>query len=156
MIKKGDTIPGIFSILVGAFALIHNILHPKMNIFAEPARGGVGPGFIPFICAVALIVFGIILVVRGIRQNGSVDYFQMTPEKKKNLKNVVMLAGLIALVLIAWKVTTIFYICLPIYCFALNKFVLKQSTKFSIIFTVVMTVFIYGLFTIAFTIRFMP
>ena len=80
----------------------------------------------------------------------------MTPEKKKNLKNVDMLAGLIALVLIAWKVTTIFYICLPIYCFALNKFVLKQSTKFSVIFTVVMTAFIYGLFTIAFTIRFMP
>ena len=89
MIKKGDTIPGIFSIFIGAFALIHNILHPKMNIFAEPARGGVGPGFIPFICAVALIVFGIILVVRGIKQNGSVDYFQMTPEKKKNLKNLI-------------------------------------------------------------------
>ncbi|MBP1559176.1 MAG: tripartite tricarboxylate transporter TctB family protein [Oscillospiraceae bacterium] len=156
MIKKGDTIPGIFSIFIGAFALIHNILHPKMNIFAEPARGGVGPGFIPFICAVALIVFGIILVVRGIKQNGRVDYFQMTPEKKKNLKNVAFLAGLIALVLIAWKVSTIFYVCLPIYCFVLNKFVLKQSTKFSVIFTAVMTAFIYGLFTIAFTIRFMP
>ena len=156
MIKKGDTIPGIFSFLIGAFALIHNILHPKMNIFAEASRGGVGPGFIPFICAIALMVFGAILVFRGIKQNGSVDYFQMTPEKKKNLKNVVFLAGLIVIMLLIWKISTIFYICLPLYVFALNKFVLKQSTKFSIIFTVVMTAFIYGLFTIAFTIRFMP
>lgn len=156
MIKKGDTIPGIFSILIGAFALIYNYVHPKMSVFAEPARGGVGPGFFPFICGIALVAFGLVLVLRGIKQNGSVDYFQMTSEKKKNLKNVVMLAGLIVLVLAAWKISEIFYICLPIYCFALNKFVLKQSTKFSVIFTVVMTAFIYGLFTIAFTIRFMP
>ena len=156
MIKKGDTIPGIFSVLVGAFVLIYNFLNPKMNVLADATRGGVGPGFFPFICGIALVVFGAILVIRGIKQNGSVDYFQMTPEKKQNMKKVALLVGLIVLMLAAWKISKIFYICLPLYCFALNKFVIKHSTKFSIIFTVVITAFIYALFTIAFTVRFMP
>ena len=156
MIKKGDTIPGIFSVLVGAFVLIYNFLNPKMNILADATRGGVGPGFFPFICGIALVVFGAILVIRGIKQNGSVDYFQMTPEKKANMKRVALLVGLIVLMLAAWKISKIFYICLPLYCFALNKFVIKHSTKFSIIFTVVITAFIYALVTIAFTVRFMP
>lgn len=156
MIKKGDTIPGIFSFLIGAAALIHNLLHPKMNIFAEPAKGGVGSGFFPYICSIALMICGIILIVRGIKQHGTVDYFQLTDERKANLKFVLMLVGLITIVLIGWKVTDLFYLVLPIYCFIVNKFVLRQSWKFSIIFTVVMTAFIYGLFTMAFTIRFKP
>ena len=156
LIKKGDTIPGIFSVLIGAFVLIHNFLHPKMNILADATRGGVGPGFFPFICGIALVLFGSVLVIRGIKQNGTVDYFQMTAEKAVNLKRVALLVGVIALMLAAWKISKIFYVCLPIYCFSLNKFVLKQSTKFSIIFTVIITAFIYALFTVAFTVRFMP
>ena len=156
MIKKGDTIPGIFSVLIGLFVLIYNFSHPKMSIFADAARGGVGPGFFPFICGIALVIFGAILVVRGIKQNGSVDFFQMTPEKSANLKNVALLVGIIVLMLAAWKLSRIFYICLPLYCFAVNKFVLKRSIKFSIIFTVIMTGFMYALFTICFTVRFMP
>lgn len=156
MIKKGDTIPGIFSILVGAFALIYNYAHPKMAVFATPEKGGVGPGFFPFICGIALVVFGVLLVIRGIRQNGTVDYFQMTPERKQNMKMVIMLVSLIVVMLAAWKISEIFYLVLPFYCFGINKLVLKQSTKFSIFFTVVMTLFIYALFTMAFTVRFKP
>ena len=156
MIKKGDTIPGIFSLVVGGLALLYNIMKPKMSMFAEPIKGGVGPGFFPMICSVAMIIFGILLIIRGIKQNGSVDYFQMTEERRQNLKMVGMLAGLIVLVLAGWKLSDLFYLVLPIYCFCLNKFVLKQSTKYSIIFTVVMVAFIYLLFTMAFTIRFKP
>ena len=155
MIKKGDTIPGIFSLTIGLFALIYNFARPQMAIFGESVRGGIGPGFFPFICGIALVLFGVMLVLRGIRQNGSVDYFQITPERKQNLKLVGLLTLFVALMLAGWKLSELFFLCLPIYCFVVNR-VLKQSVKFSVLFTIVMTVFIYALFRVAFTIRFKP
>ena len=155
MVKKGDTIPGIFSLIVGAFALIYNFSYPKMAIWGEAVKGGVGPGFFPFICGVALVAFGLALILRGVRQKGTVDYFQITPERIQNLKVVGMLILLVALMLAAWKISELFFLCLPIYSFILNK-LLKQSTKFSVLFTLVMTVFIFVLFRMAFTIRFRP
>ena len=155
MIKKGDTIPGIFSLFVGALALIFTYSNPKMIIWGAALKGGIGPGFFPFVCGMTLILFGVALILRGIKQNGTVDYFQMTPERKQNLKVVVMLVILLTLMLAGWKISELFFLCLPIYCFAVNK-ILKQSTKFSLIFTVVMTAFIYLLFNLAFTIRFKP
>ena len=155
MIKKGDTIPGIFTFLFGTLALVYIFSHPKMAILGDVSRGGVGSGFFPFVCSVILMIFGVILVFRGVRQNGTVDYFQMTPERKANVKVVIMLVVFIALLLAAWKISELFFLCLPIYCFAVNR-ALKQSAKFSIIFTAIMTAFIYLLFKIVFTIRFKP
>ena len=155
MVKKGDTIPGIFSLAIGLFALIYNFSYPKMAIWGEAVKGGVGPGFFPFICGVALVVFGILLIFRGIRQKDCVDYFQMTPERKQNLKTVGLLVLFVFLMLAGWKISEAFFLCLPVYCFLVNK-LLKQSTKFSILFTFIMTVFIFALFKMAFTIRFKP
>lgn len=155
MIKKGDTIPGIFTLIFGITVMIYVLAHPKMAIIGDVSRGGVGPGFFPFVCSVILMIFGVILIFRGIKQNGSVDYFKMTPERKGNMKTAAMLVGSIVLLLVAWKLSKLFFICLPIYCFIVNK-ALRQTTKFAIIFTVVMTAFVYLLFKVAFTIRFMP
>ena len=155
MIKKGDTIPGIFSLAIGALVLLYTLSHPRMVVWGDAARGGVGPGFFPFICSSLLVFFGILLIFRGIREKGLVDYFQITPERKQNLKVVGLLVLLITLMLARWKLSELFFLCLPIYCFAVNK-TLKQSTRFSILFTIGMTAFIYGLFRIAFSIRFRP
>lgn len=126
-----------------------------MIVWGAQVKGGIGPGFFPFACGIALMFFGVVLILRGIKQNGTVDYFQMTPERKQNLKVVAMLVIFLTLLLAGWKISELFFLCLPIYCFAVNK-VLKQNTKFSLIFTVVMTAFIYLLFNLAFTIRFKP
>ena len=155
MIKKGDTIPGIFSLAIGLLTLIYILQNPKMVIVGDNAIGGVGPGFFPFICAVALIVCGVLLSLRGVRQNGTVDYFQLTEEKKENLKTVGLLLLFILVLLLAWKISQMFFLCLPVYIFAVNK-LLKRSTKFTILFTVGMTLFIYGLFRMGFSIRFKP
>lgn len=155
LIKKGDTIPGIFSLAVGIFTLVYIVRNPKMVIVDESVIGGVGPGFFPFICAAALIVCGILLVLRGVRQNGTVDYFRMTPERRENLKTVGMLALLILLLLAAWKISGLFFVCLPVYIFAVNR-LLKRSMRFTVLFTVGMTAFIYVLFRMGFSIRFMP
>jgi hypothetical protein len=155
LIKKGDTIPGIFTLFIGILTLIYIFSKPQMAIIGDVSRGGVGPGFFPFVCCVILIIFGLILIVFGIKQNGMVDYFQMTPERKENLKVTVMLVIFILLLLVCWKVSELFFVFLPIYCFAVNKN-LKQSTTYSIAFTVAMTAFVYLLFKVAFGIRFKP
>jgi len=153
LVRKGDTIPGLCAIAIGALTLLYIAVHPKMAVIGKPEYGGVGPGFFPFVCGVGLLILGLALTLRGIRQNGSVDYFAMTPEKKKNMKIAGLLILMCGLMLAAWKVSEAFYVCLPIYCFAVNK-LLKRSLLFSIIFTVVVTAFVYVLFSICFTIRF--
>ncbi len=155
MIKKGDTIPGIFSLIVGALIMLYIALTPKMAIGGEMINGGVGPGFFSAICGVALIICGILLIIRGIRQNGAVDYFSFTPERKANLKIAALLVLMCALMLAAWKISRLFLACLPIYAFAVNR-LLKRSTKFSVIFTVVMTAFVYVLFGLCFHVSFRP
>lgn len=154
MVKKGDTIPGIFTVLVGALALLYVCTNSKMTVLVEQAKGtSLGPGFFPLLCGVFLILLGGLLILRGIKQNGSVDYFKMTAEKKKNIKRAALLALLCACMLVAWKISNLFFVCLPIYAFAVNK-LLKRSYKFSIIFTVCITAFVYLLFRECFLISF--
>ena len=155
MLKKGDTIPGIASVVIGVLTLIYIFVNSKMVVFGGTDGSGVGPGLFPFVSAVALIIFGIVLTLRGVQQNGTVDYFKLTDEKKKNLKNVGLVIASILIFLIAWKISEQFFIFLPIYIFVINK-LFKRSTKFSLIFTIGMTAFVYGLFVIGFSIRFMP
>ena len=155
VIKKGDTIPGIFSLIIGGFTLIYIHQNPKMVVLGGTDGAGVGPGFFPFICAVALIICGVLLTIRGIRQHGEVDYFMLTEEKKNNLKIGALLSGFILIFLIAWKISEMFFLILPVYVFAVNK-LFRRSMIFSLLFTIGMTLFVYGLFAKGFTIRFMP
>ena len=155
MIKKGDTIPGIFSLFVGALILLYIALTPKMAVGGEMVNGGIGPGAFPAVSGVVLMICGILLVIRGIKQKGTMDYFAFTPERKANLKKAALLVLMCALMLAAWKISRMFLVCLPIYAFAVNK-LLKRSTKFAIIFTIVMTAFVYLLFGLGFNVSFRP
>lgn len=47
VIKKGDTIPGIFSLIIGGFTLIYIHQNPKMVVLGGTDGAGVGPGFFP-------------------------------------------------------------------------------------------------------------
>lgn len=150
---RGDTVPGILFALLGVLALIYVFTHPKLIIFGESSSGSIGPGFFPLLCAVLLIVFGIVLIVRGIAQNGSVDFFQMTPERKQNLKTMALIAGTCALFIAAWKITNQFIICLFVYSIIVN-ILLKRSWKYTIIFAIVVTGFVYGMFCLGFSLTF--
>lgn len=151
--KKGDTIPGICFAAIGVLTLFYIVSNSRMAVFAKSSDGGLGPGFFPFVCGVSLVILGILLALRGIAQKGTMDYFGMTPEKKENFKVAGLLILLCGLMLACWKLSNLFFGCLPVYAFAVNK-LLKRSTRFSIIFTLVMTLFIYVLFHVCFSIRF--
>lgn len=155
LIKKGDTIPGICTAVIGALTLLYIFTHPKMVVFGESRNGGIGPGFFPFICGAIMLILGVVLTLHGIRQNGTVDYFAMDAEKKGNFKLAGLLILMCILLLAAWKISKLFFICLPLYAFAVSK-LLKRSTLFSIVFTIVMTGFVYLLFRVCFSITFRP
>jgi len=155
MIRKGDTIPGICTVSIGAFALIYILNQPKMVIYGASVNGVLGPGFLPAVSSAMLVILGVFLILRGIRQNGTKDYFQMTPERKENFKTVSLVILFCALLLLAWKITKQFLICLFIYSLAIN-IVLKRGKRYTVIFAVIVTAFVFVLFYLGFSIRFRP
>ncbi|MBQ6594078.1 MAG: tripartite tricarboxylate transporter TctB family protein [Clostridia bacterium] len=152
---KGDTIPGVAAVVVGLIIVILTLAGGEdMTILVAKKRGNVpGPGFFPMICGALMIIFGAALAVRGIRQNGTVHYFEMTEEMRGNIKTAVLvLAGLIAF-LVLWKLTNWFVPLVFVYAVYLNM-LFKRSWKFTLIFSVIITAFIYFLFVRGFSVTF--
>lgn len=150
---KGDLIPGIVATLFGALVVILTLTGENMAILVAKKRGSVpGPGFFPLICGAFLVLFGLLLVIRGLRQM-DVDYFKMTDEMRGNIKiALLVLAGLVVF-LILWKLTNWFIPLVFVYAVYLNV-LFKRSWKFTLVFSVVVTAFIYLLFVRAFSVTF--
>ena len=151
--KKNDTLPGIITTAFGLIVIAYILSNPKLPIISQNANGVLGNGFFSFICAVGLVLCGLLLILRGLKQKGTVDYMQMSPEKKENLKTIFKMVALLALFLILWKVTNLFLVLLPVYIFSVN-ILLKRSWKFSLIFAIGFSAFIIGLFYFGFSIQF--
>ena len=75
---KGDTVPGIVAAGIGVAAGIMVLSNPEKLYIGESAKKGFipGPGFFPIVCAALMIIFGAALIIRGIKQNGGVNYFK--------------------------------------------------------------------------------
>ena len=82
-----------------------------------------------------------------------VQYFQVDPEIKFNLKRLGLTAVSIVIFFILWQTTKRFIVCVPILCFALNA-IFGRKLKYNIIYTVVFTAFIYLAFVVGFSIQF--
>ena len=151
---KGDTIPGLVSILFGVFLLVCTLTGENMAILVAKKRGNVpGPGFFPFLCGALCVIFGAVLTLRGIRQNGTVEYFKMNEEMRGNVKVALLVTlGLICF-LILWKLTRQFIPLVFVYAVYLNR-LFKRDWKFTLIFSVIITVFIYLLFVRGFSVTF--
>ena len=166
---KGDTIPGIVATVFGILVLIAVLADPTNMEFATVAKKGFipGPGFFPLVCGILITVLGLALTVRGIRQNGTVEYFKLTPEVKGNIAVALkVFAGLIVF-LILWNVTSSmvpsFMIKLGlsswfvplVFVYAIYLGVIfKRSWKFTVIFAIIMTALIYGMFVKGFSVTF--
>ena len=95
----------------------------------------------------------IALTIRGLRQAGAVDYFKMTDEIRGNVKvAALVLLGLICF-LVLWKLTNLFVPLVFVFAVYLNV-LFKRSWKFTIIFSVIITAFIYLLFVRGFSVTF--
>ena len=151
---KGDLIPGIVSTLFGVLVLILTLTGSDMAILIAKKRGSVpGPGFFPFLCASLTVIFGIALTIRGLRQNGAVNFFDLTDEMRGNIKTAALvLLGLVCF-LVIWKLTSLFIPLVFVYAVYLNV-LFKRSWKFTIIFSIIITAFIYLLFMRGFSVTF--
>ena len=151
---KGDTIPGIVALLFGVLVLFLTFTGENMAILVAKKRGSVpGPGFFPFICGAFTILFGLLLILRGIRQNGSVDFFEMTDEMRGNVKTALLVFIGFVCFLVLWKLTSQFIPLVFVFAVYLNL-LFKRSIKFTLIFSVVITLFIYLLFVRGFSVTF--
>ncbi len=155
---KADAIAGLLCMALGAFFLIMTATNHQLSFIATTSDGVPGGGFFPYILSVLIIIMGGALVVRGLRQADK-QYVQWTPENKKNLKIMFLTVAGIVVFLIAWKITApyfgnnAFMACVFLLEIYLNK-LFERSWKFTLIYAVVFTLFIYLVFNLGFSILF--
>ena len=151
---KGDLIPGIISTLFGVIVLILTLTGSDMAFLVAKKRGSIpGPGFFPLLCGVLTVLFGIALSIRGLRQDDTINYFELTDEMRGNIRTAaLMLAGLVAF-LVLWKLTNLFIPLVFVFAIYLNV-LFRRSWVFTIIFSIIITAFIYFLFTRGFSVLF--
>ena len=151
-ILKGDFVPGVVAVLFGVLVMILTLTGNDMAILVAKKRGSVpGPGFFPIVCGAFTALFGAALIRRGLlRQH---DYFEMSEEMRGNVKLAMgVLAGFVCF-LILWKLTNHFIPLVFIYAVYLNL-LFKRSWIFTLVFSVVLTAFIYYLFVSGFSVTF--
>lgn len=150
---KGDTIPGLITAVFGYSVAIYVLLEDTMRWNAQSSDGVPGAGFFPVLLGFAVGILGTILFIRGLLQKGSVQYFQVDPEIKFNLKRLGLAALSMIVFFILWRTTHQFIVCVALVCFALNA-VFGRKLKYNIIYTVVFTAFIYAAFVVGFSVQF--
>lgn len=156
---KGDTIPGLVSAAFGGIVLTLTLTGKNMQIAPSMMTGNApGPGFFPVICSSLLLIFGILLFIRGLRQKGSVNYFVITDEIRGNIKvALAAFAGLVVM-LIAWKLLSplfdyAFITVAFLYAVYLNV-LFKRSPLFTVLFSLGITALIYFMFMEGFSVTF--
>ncbi|XOQ42899.1 MAG: Tripartite tricarboxylate transporter TctB family protein [Clostridium sp.] len=145
---KGDTIPGLLFCAVGVMFLI-----PGMGLGLTSTVSGVpGAGFFPVIVAVAVILFGAALFVKGLKDNGKLVYFKMDEEQKANVKPLILTVSSIVVFFVLWKFVH-FVVAALVFCLFMN-WVYKRNWKFNIIFSIVFVTLIYCIFNIGLKVQF--
>jgi len=150
---KGDTVPGMMTIFIGIFFLVKTLATDNLSFVATTSDGVPGAGFFPCILSGALIVSGIILMIRGLRQNGEKQYVALDAEMRGNIKILLLTVAGLAVFLAFWYLTDLFIVGVLLFAVFLNK-LYERKWKYTIIYAVVFTVFIYLVFMMAFSIGF--
>ncbi len=150
---KGDTIPGLITALFGFSVAIYTLVEDTMRWNAQSSDGVPGAGFFPVLLGFVVGILGVALTVRGLYQKGSVQYFKLDPEIKKNLKTLALAVVGIVVFFILWQTTKQFILCVPILCFFLNV-IFGRNLKYNLIYTVVFTAFLYLAFVKGFSVQF--
>lgn len=150
---KGDTLPGLATIMFGIFFLVKTLTTDTLSFAATTSDGVPGAGFFPCILSGALIFSGIILMIRGLRQNGEKQYVTLDAEMKGNLKILALTVAGLIIFLAFWYLTNLFIVGVMLFAVYLNK-LYGRNWKFSVIYAVIFTSFIYLVFMVAFSIGF--
>ncbi|MDC7125644.1 MAG: tripartite tricarboxylate transporter TctB family protein [Spirochaetales bacterium] len=151
--RKGDTIPGALISVFGVIFLVATLMDSRMTIAPVTSDGVPGAGFFPFVMSLILILLGAVLYIKGVRQNGSVQYLSLTAETKQNLKKLLLVVVGLIIFLTLWQLTKLFFLWVFVFSIYLNM-VFERSIKFTAIYSVSLTAIVYLVFTVAFSIQF--
>ena len=155
---NADALAGIIVAVIGAFFFIMTATNSQMSFISTTSDGVPGGGFFPYILSAILFVLGLALVGRSVK-NEPVKYVEMTEENRKNLKTMLLTVAGFVVFLIVWKITApylgniAFMACVFLLELFLNR-LLERSWKFTLIYAVVFTLFIYLVFCVGFSIMF--
>lgn len=150
---KGDTIPGLLTAIFGFAVALYTLSEDTMKFRAQSSDGVPGAGFFPVLLGFVVGILGIALMVRGLSQKGSVQYFKLDEELRGNLKTLILAVIGIVVFFVLWQTTKQFIFCVPVLCFFLN-FIFGRDIKYNLIYTVVFTVFLYAAFVVGFKVQF--
>lgn len=150
---KGDTIPGALIAVFGFAVTIYTLMEDTMRYSSQSSDGVPGAGFFPVLLGLAVGILGLALMIRGILKRGQVQYFNIDPEIKKNLKRLLLAAAGIVVFFVLWQTTRQFIPFMALLCLYLNL-IFGRTWKFNLIYTVVFTLFIYAAFVKGFSIQF--
>lgn len=151
--RKGDTVPGILTVLFGLAFLFMTRTNAHLSFAATTTDGVPGAGFFPYILSVLVIVTGICLFIRGIKQNGTKQYVTVNAEMKRNIKVVVLTTAGLAVFLVFWYITGLFIAGTLLFVIYLNK-IYRRTWRFTLLYGVIFTIFVYLVFKMAFSIQF--
>lgn len=146
---KGDTVPGL---LVVGFGIMFLIPGTQLGIASTTSDNVPGAGFFPVIISVAVILFGLALFVKGLKDNGKLVYFQMDEEQKANVRPFFLTILGIAAFFVIWKFVR-FEVAALAFSLFLN-WVYHRSWKFNVAFTVIFVGLIYCIFSLGLKIEF--
>ena len=150
---KGDTIPGLLTAVFGFAVAFYTLSEDMMKFRAQSSDGVPGAGFFPVLLGFVVGILGVALMVRGLTQRGSVQYFKLDEELKRNLRTMCLVVAGMVVFFVLWQTTKQFILCVPVLCFYLNV-LFGRSLKYNIIYTVVFTVFLYAAFVVGFKVQF--
>ena len=150
---KGDTIPGLLTAVFGFAVAFYTLSEDTMKFRAQSSDCVPGAGFFPVLLGFVVGILGVALMVRGLTQRGSVQYFKLDEELKRNLRTMCLVVAGMVVFFVLWQTTKQFILCVPVLCFYLNV-LFGRSLKYNIIYTVVFTVFLYAAFVVGFKVQF--
>lgn len=146
---KGDTIPGLLVCGVGIWFLVPGI---GLGMSSPTLSGVPGAGFFPVIIASAVILFGLALFVKGLKNNGKLVYFKMDDEQRANLKPLLLTVAAILIFIVLWKLIH-FVVAAFAFCLFLN-WVFHRNWKYNLTFSVLFVTLIYCIFNLGLKVQF--
>ncbi len=146
---KGDTIPGLLVCGVGVWFLVPGI---GLGMSSSTISGVPGAGFFPVIVSSAVILFGLALFVKGLKDNGKFAYFEMDEEQKANIRPLLLTVCAILAFFILWKLIH-FVVAALAFCLFVN-WIYHRSWKYNLLFSIIFVALIYGIFNLGLKVQF--
>ena len=137
---KGDPLMGFLVVIFGLLFFVPGLGYGLSSPGNLP---GPGAGFFPVITSGLTICFGLWIIYDGLKK-GSVDYFGSDPEQRANFKILAIVCLAFVVFLLIWLFIK-FFLGIALLSLFYN-FIFGRTWKFNLIFSLVLTALLYGVF----------